>query len=142
MNNRIMQSTMAINIFGMYEVIMTKFAKFLRILNHFRIRYWQQGTRNQVLMVYRHSFRNALDSKIEDLKSMYHRVLADYRFSHYQMNLFDPSNTFASYGWGGLALRAVLISPFETPGNTKGTVFWVPKCSALSRICKSQFHEK
>ena len=73
---------------------------------------------------------------------MYHRVLAYDRFSHYYMNLFDPSNAFVSSRWGGLALRAVLISPFETPGNTKGTVFWVPKCSALSRICKSQFHEK
>ena len=58
------------------------------------------------------------------------------------MNLFDPSNTFASYGWGGLALRAVPISTFKTPGNSKGTVLGGPECSALSRIYKSQFHEK
>lgn len=57
------------------------------------------------------------------------------------MNLFDPSNTFVSYGWGGLALRAVPISPFKTPGNSKGTVFGGPKCSPPSRICKEQFHE-
>ena len=57
------------------------------------------------------------------------------------MNLSDPSNTFVSYGWGGLALRAVPISPFKTPGNSKGTVFGGPKCSPTSRICKEQFHE-
>ena len=82
-----------------------------------------------------------MDSNIEDLKSMYHRVLAYDRFSHYYMNLFDHSNAFFTYRWGTLALRAVPISPFKTPGNSKGTVFGGPKCSPPSRICKEQFHE-
>ena len=73
---------------------------------------------------------------------MYHRVLADDRFSHYYMNLFDPSNAFVSSRWGGLALRAVPNSPSKTPGNSKGTVFGGPKCSPISRICKEQLHEK
>ena len=58
------------------------------------------------------------------------------------MNLFDPSNAFVSYRWGGLALRAVPNSPSKTPGNSKGTVLGGPKCSPISRICKEQLHEK
>ena len=73
---------------------------------------------------------------------MYHRVLAYDRFSHYYMNLFDHSNAFFTYRWGTLALRAVPISPFKTPGNSKGTVFGGPICSPTSRIRREQFHEK